>query len=100
MDTTEKTDLVAAIDKLSDDTIASLARGRGLMAKTGELDAAFADGLEEGYDDGRESAITAIAQIRAGKTEEAVVTLERAFLPAWTDQAACEARYREVMGRV
>lgn len=44
-------------------------------------------------------AITAIAQIRAGKPDEAIVTLERAFLPAWEDTAACEARYREVMGR-
>jgi hypothetical protein len=47
----------------------------------------------------RESAITAIAQIRDGKHDDAIVTLERAFLPAWEDAAACEARYREVMGR-
>lgn len=47
---------------------------------------------------GREDAVTAIAQIRAGKHDDAIVTLERAFLPAWEDKAACEARYREVMG--
>lgn len=47
----------------------------------------------------KEHAITAIAQIRAGRPDDAIVTLERAFMPAWEDTAACEARYREVMGR-
>jgi hypothetical protein len=45
-----------------------------------------------------EAAMVAINQIRAGKHEDAIVTLERAFLPAWEDTAACEARYKEVMG--
>lgn len=67
------------------------------MSKMGhrEFDEAFWVACEELKDE----AITAIAQIRAGKTEDAIVTLERAFLPAWEDTAACEARYREVMGR-
>jgi hypothetical protein len=47
----------------------------------------------------KDEAVTAINQIHAGKYEDAIVTLERAFLPAWEDTAACEARYREVMGR-
>lgn len=48
----------------------------------------------------REAVSTAINQIRAGKGDEAIVTLERNFFPAWQDVADCEARYREVMGRV
>jgi len=48
----------------------------------------------------RESAIEAINQIRTGRNGEAAVTLERCFLPKWKDVAECEARYREVMGRV
>lgn len=47
----------------------------------------------------KDEAVTAINQIRAGKYDDDIVTLERAFLPAWEDTAACEARYREVMGR-
>lgn len=58
---------------------------------------------EEGYEDGqawsREEVLAAINQIRVGKYEDAIVTLERASLPTWQDQADCEARYREVMGR-
>lgn len=48
-------------------------------------------------EDLKDEAITAIAQIRAGKHDDAIITLERAFLPAWEDMAACEDRYREVM---
>jgi len=51
-----------------------------------------------GYRDApTEAAITAIAQIRAVHADDAIVTLERAFLPTWEDTATCEARYREVM---
>lgn len=45
----------------------------------------------------KDDAMTAIAQIRSGQYDDAIVTLERAFLPAWEDTAACEDRYREVM---
>lgn len=66
------------------------------MANDSELfDEAFWVACEELKDE----AVTAIALIRAGKHEDAIVTLERAFLPAWEDTAACEARYLEVMGR-
>lgn len=58
-------------------------------------DEAFWVACEELKDD----AITAIAQIRTGRYDDVIVTLERAFLPTWEDTAACEARYREVMGR-
>lgn len=51
-------------------------------------------------EDLKDEAVDAITQIRHGKYEDAIITLERAFLPAWEDTAACEARYREVMGRV
>jgi hypothetical protein len=78
-------DPIAVIDALNDYEREIIARGWGYV-KEGE--------------DARESAITAINQIRAGKPDDAIVTLERAFLPAWEDTAACEARYREVMGRV
>lgn len=60
-----------------------------------EFDEAFWVACEELKDE----AITAIAQIRAGHADDAIVTLERAFLPAWEDTATCEARYLEVMGR-
>lgn len=59
-----------------------------------EFDEAFWTACEELKDE----ALTAIAQIRAGRHDDAIITLERAFLPAWEDTAACEARYREVMG--
>lgn len=84
--------------QLDDKRIKNEAESRDIDFSAGRLDEAFADGVEEGYADGQESAITAIAQIRAGKPDEAIITLERAFLPAWEDTAACEARYREVMG--
>jgi hypothetical protein len=66
------------------------------MAKMNDenFDEAFWVACEELKDE----ALAAINQIRAGKPDEAIVTLERAFLPAWEDTAACEARYREVMG--
>lgn len=48
-------------------------------------------------EDGKSVVIDAINQIRVGKYEDAIVTLERAFLPTWRDEAACDARYREVM---
>lgn len=87
------------IAHLSNDAVMDLARERGLMAREHELDETFADGMEEGYSDGKDAVVTAINLIRAGKYDDAIVTLERAFLPTWQDVAECEARYREVMGR-
>lgn len=49
--------------------------------------------------DARTAAINAINAIRQGRYDDAVTMLEREFLPKWTDRAACEAAYREVMGQ-
>jgi hypothetical protein len=78
-------DPIDVIDELSDDECEIIAKSWGYVPEN------------EG---GKAAAIDAINQIRAGKTDDAIVTLERAFLPTWEDTAACEARYREVMGRV
>lgn len=59
----------------------------------------YEEGIEDGMQLAREEAWAAINQIRTGRYDDAIVTLERAFLPTWEDTAACEARYREVMGR-
>lgn len=63
----------------------------------------YYNGYEEGTADGaenlRQEVWAAINQIRAGRGDEAIVTLERNFFPTWQDVADCEARYREVMGR-
>lgn len=56
------------------------------------------EGRWDAEEEAKSPAMTAINQIRAGRYDDAIVTLERAFLPAWEDTAACEARYREVMG--
>lgn len=59
----------------------------------------YGDAYWDATEELREEVVTAINQIRAGKADDAIVTLERAFLPTWRDQADCEARYRQVMGR-
>lgn len=59
----------------------------------------WADAYDAAIEETKDEVVRAINQIRAGRPQEAIVTLERAFLPAWEDIAACEARYREVMGR-
>lgn len=84
VDVSVEVDPIAVIDELSDDECEIVAKSWGYVKKN---------------EDGRETAADAINQIRAGKYEDAIVTLERAFLPAWEDTAACEARYREVMGK-
>jgi len=78
-------DPIDVIDELNDDECEIIAKSWGYVPEN---------------EDGKAAAVDAIAQIRAGKTDDAIVTLERAFLPAWEDMAACEDRYREVMGRV
>lgn len=77
-------DPISIIDELNDDECEIIAKGWGYVKKR---------------DDDRETVVDAITQIRHGKYEDAIITLERAFMPAWEDTAACEARYREVMGR-
>lgn len=59
----------------------------------------YADAYEDACEVMKGEVVHAINQIRVGKYEDAIVTLERAFLPTWQDAAECEARYREVMGR-
>jgi len=56
------------------------------------------EGYTAAWCEAKDIAVEAINQIRTGKPDDAIVTLERAFLPAWEDTSACEARYREVMG--
>ncbi|MGB3042489.1 MAG: hypothetical protein WBB98_04825 [Xanthobacteraceae bacterium] len=90
-------DVCDALRMMDDDDIKKEALERDIDYSGGLLDEAFADGVEEGYAEGRESAITAINQIRTGRHTEAIVTLERAFLPRWQDGAECEIRYREAM---
>lgn len=77
-------DPIDVIDELNDDECEIIAKEWGYSKTDESL---------------RGSVVDAIAQIRAGKPNDAIVTLERAFLPAWEDVADCEARYREVMGR-
>lgn len=58
--------------------------------------------IAEGMDfkpESREFAAMAINQIRAGRHEDAIVTLERAFLPRWKDKADCEQQYKLAMGK-
>jgi len=92
-------DVCDALRLISDGDIKKEADSRGIEYNFEQLDRWFAKGMEEGYANGRESAITAINQIRTGKHSDAIVTLERAFLPRWQDSAECEMRYREAMGR-
>jgi hypothetical protein len=43
--------------------------------------------------DGKAAAIRAITEIRSGRLDDAVTTLEREFLPRWADRAECESAY-------
>lgn len=54
----------------------------------------YADAYDAAIEDTKGEVVYAINQIRVGKYEDAIVTLERAFLPAWKDAGVCEARYR------
>jgi len=57
------------------------------------------DAGEDGYDqDARQAAIDAISMIRRGAYDDAIITIQREFLPKWADQADCEAAYKEAMG--
>lgn len=80
-------DLKNVLDQCDDDVCEAIAESIGYV---------HPDNIELAC---REYAITAINQIRTGKYDDATVTLERAFLPAWEDKAECETRYRELMGR-
>lgn len=79
-------DLKDVLDQCDDDVCEAIAESIGFVHPD-NIDLAC-----------REHAITAINQIRTGKHSDAIVTLERAFLPRWQDSAECEARYREAMG--
>lgn len=92
-------DLCEVLRMMDDEDIRKEAVSRDIEYDSGKLDEVFADGMDEGYAGGRGAAVEAINQIRAGKHSDAIVTLERAFLPRWQDSAECEVRYREVMGR-
>ena len=48
-------------------------------------------------DDARQAAIEAISQIRRGASTDAILTLERHFLPKWADADAAHRAYRETM---
>lgn len=57
------------------------------------------EAAERGLPQAKHAAIDAINAIRQGRYDDAVTMLEREFLPKWTDRAACDAAYREAMGR-
>lgn len=46
---------------------------------------------------GKRAAIDAINKIRRGDYADAITTLEREFLPKWSDRTDCAADYRNVM---
>jgi hypothetical protein len=62
-------------------------------------DARYWEGRWDAEADLKDAACEAIALMKRGKYEDAIITLERAFTPTWQDVADCEAQYREVMGR-
>lgn len=62
-------------------------------------DARYWEGRWDAEADLKDAAYEAIALMKRGKYEDAIITLERNFTPTWEDVADCEARYREVMGR-
>lgn len=62
-------------------------------------DSDYWNGRMDAEEGNREVAAEAISQIKRGKFEDAVLTLERNFFPSLQDAEDCEARYREVMGR-
>lgn len=76
-------DPIEVLDELNDDEREIVARSWGYVPE-GE--------------DAKEEAVTAINQIRVGKLDDAIVTLERAFLPRWGDVADCEQQYKLEMG--
>jgi len=57
------------------------------------------EAAERGLPQAKHIAVDAINAIRQGRYDDAVTMLEREFLPKWTDRAACDAAYREAMGR-
>ena len=57
------------------------------------------EAAERGMPSSRDAAVDAINAIRRGRNADAIPALEREFLPKWRDRAACEAAYREAMGR-
>jgi Flp pilus assembly protein TadD len=61
------------------------------------INAAFAAIRKLEEHDSRAAAVTAINQIRSGDYNDAITTLEREFLPKWSDRAECDAEYRLVM---
>lgn len=64
------------------------------------MDAATALTIDEvDARDGKQAAVKAINEIRAGLLADAITTLEHEFLPRWNDKADCEAAYRAAMGR-
>lgn len=77
-------DPIDVLDELNDDECEAIAKSWGYVPVR---------------EDGKHAVVDAINQIRAGKYEDAIVTLERAFLPTWASQEDCEVRYLEVIGR-
>jgi len=47
----------------------------------------------------RAAAVGAITAIRQGRYDDAVTTLEREFLPKWSDKISCQLAYLNAMGR-
>jgi len=45
----------------------------------------------------REAAVDAINDIRRGAYDDAITTLERAFMPKWMSKSECEDAYREAV---
>jgi hypothetical protein len=77
-------DPLDVLDELTETECETVARQWGYVPKN--------DGV-------REEVSHAINQIRAGNTEDAIVTLERTFLPTWKDVADCEQQYKLAMRR-
>lgn len=63
-------------------------------------EARYWEGRWDAEADLKDAASEAISHMKRGKYEDAILTLERNFFPSWEDVADCEARYREMMGRV
>jgi hypothetical protein len=62
-------------------------------------DARYWEGRWDAEADLKDAAIEAISQIKRGRFEDAILTIERNFFPTWEDVADCDSRYLEVMGR-
>lgn len=63
------------------------------LEEDGDLDC----DCEPDDEDARAAAIEAISQIRRGANTDAILTLERQFLPKWADADAARRAYREIM---